>query len=413
MRVFLVKDLIRRWRSPVATLVMIIFPLFMTGMLGLVFGHGGDNDEFPPIKVLIEDRDGGFITEVIKGALGGEEAQKRLRVEFVVDVGRSRMERGMASALVFFPAGFTDAVLSGRPAQIEIVRNPAEGISPEIVEQGVQVLAVYLDQLQRVLGQELRELQAMIEDQRVPLPARVGVLASAMTERMRSVERYLFPPLVTVESVKQKEERGDSFSLHGYLLIMTTVMALLFVAARILGDMFDEQKSGMLKRQLASPAPVSRIIGAKLIFGVGFGLLIFCILAVIGLATGWIELPVDPGGSLLLALAFSLAASGVVALVLAFVRTEKQAGIASWLVVMAMSALGGSMINVEAMPAPMQKLAPFTLNYWVIGGFKELVFAGKGIGGVARHSAILGGVGAATLITSYLLLVRRYREVRS
>ena len=40
---------------------------------------------------------------------------------------------------------------------------------------------------------------------------------------------------------------------------------------------------------------------------------------------------------------FSLAACGLLALITSLVTTEKQAGIVNWLVIMGMSALGGSM----------------------------------------------------------------------
>ncbi len=411
MRNLLLKDLRRRWRSPAATLAMLIFPIFMTGMLGLVIRGGDGGAELPPLHLLVEDRDEGMLTQVLQGALGNEEAQKRLRVEFVGEEGRLRMERGEASALLIFPVGFTDSVLAGSQARLELVRNPAEGIAPEIIEQGTHALAAYLDQARRLLADQLLELKLLIEEENVPPATRVAALAGAVTERMQGVERYLFPPLLRIESVKEARPAGGS-SLRGYLLIMTTVMALLFVAVRSVGDLFDERKSGMLRRQLASPAGIERIVGAKLIFGVLLGLLVLAILAAIGFLTRWLRPPIDAAGALLLAVAFCTAACGAMALVFALVRTEKQAGILGWLVVMAMSALGGSMVNLEAMPAPMRAAAPLTLNYWAIEGFKLLVFEGAGLGEVRRHVLVLAGTGGAALLAGYLIMVRRFRELQ-
>ena len=413
---FIRKDLIRRWRSPAATLAMIAFPLFMSGMIGMVSGGGGSGDEeqFPPIKVLLEDRDGGLLTELLKGAMGREEVKKRLEVTVVGVEGRTRMEQGDASALVIFPERFTDDLLAGRPAQIEVVRNPAEGISPEIVDQGVQALAVYLDQLQRLLGSELDSLRTLLDADQFPASTTIGALAVAINDRLRGLDRYLFPPLIKIESAKQaKAPVEDRFNVYGYVLIMTTVMALLFVAARSVGDLFEERKSGMLRRQLASPADLRLIVGAKIVFGVVFGLLLLGLLAAIGLALRWLKPPIDIPASLLLGGTFSLAACGVLSLVFALVRTEKQAGILGWLVIMGMSSLGGSMINIENMPPAMRSLSPFTLNYWVIDGFKQVVFGGAHLGDVAKHVAILAGAGVATTLAGYGLLLRRSREVKA
>ncbi len=417
MWAFIRKDLVRRWRSPASTLAMLLFPLFMSGMIGLVSGGGGDDGAgFPPIKVLIEDRDGSFLTEFIKGGLGREEMSDRIATEVVGPEGRDRMAKGEASALVVFPAAFTDSLLAGRPVAIELVRNPAEGISPEVVEQGVQVLATYLDQAQRLLGAQLADLRAMTREEGVPAAARVGRLAEAVTERMAAFERYLFPPLLKVGSEKLPSATGRAgagFSVFGYVLIMTTVMALMFVAARSVGDLYDEQKSGMLRRQMASPADLRAIIGAKFVFGAVFGVVVCAILAALGFAFRWLEPPIDPLAAVLLALGFSLAACGLLGLMFALVRTEKQAGILGWLLIMGNSAVGGSMLPVENMPAPLRAAAPWTLNYWAIDGFKELAFAGAGVAGVARDAAVLGGAGVALSLAAWALMVRRSREVRA
>jgi len=409
------KDLIRRWRAPASTLAMLLFPLFMSGMIGLISGGGGGDEEFPVVKVLLEDRDDSWLTRLLKGGLGREEVRRRLDVVEVGAEGRALMERGEASALVVIPAAFTDSLLAGAPVTLEVVRNPAEGIKPEIVEQGVQALSTYLDQAQRLLGEQLREVRRLTEFDRVPPTDQVGRLAESFNERMRSFERYLFPPALKVKSEKRSDEQArpnsGSSAVYGYVLVMTTIMALLFVTARAVGDLFDERKSGMLRRTVASPADVRLIVGAKYAAGVALGLAVTAILAALGFAFRWLRPPIDPLGAVLLIAAFSLAGCGLMGLVFSLVRTERQAGLLSWLVIMGNSALGGSMVPVENMPAPMRALTPYTLNYWAIDGFKELVFGGASTAGIARHLLVLGAAGAALAAAGWAVMVRRSREM--
>ena len=61
----------------------------------------------------------------------------------------------------------------------------------------------------------------------------------------------------------------------------------------------------MLRRQAASPLPVSRIILAKFLFSVALGLVVMLTLAGTGLALGWISAPRDPLAALLLGLALA------------------------------------------------------------------------------------------------------------
>jgi ABC-2 type transport system permease protein len=152
-------------------------------------------------------------------------------------------------------------------------------------------------------------------------------------------------------------------------------------------------------------------VGAKYATGVALGLVVAAILAALGFAFGWLRPPIDPLGAVLLITAFSLAGCGLMGLVFALVRTERQAGVLSWLVIMGNSALGGSMVPVENMPAPMQALTPYTLNYWAIDGFKELVFDAASTAGIARHLLVLGLAGVALAAAGWAVMVRRSREM--
>jgi len=416
MWVLIRKDLLRRWRSPLSTIVMIVFPLFMSLAIGSISGGGGGGSEFPRIKILLQNNDeDGFLSNAIMGMAGQGEGQEYLEVVAVGDEGTEMMEEGKASAMVVLPDSFTTKVFNRDPVQIAVVRNPAEGIKPEIVAQGTDVVATYLDQGARLLSEELGIIKVMLEAENIPASTKVGAVAAGITTKINGVEKYLFPPLVEVGSIKENEEddEGPGSSVFGYVLIMTTVMALLFVATRSMGDIFEEHNNGMLKRQLATPMGIGLVVGAKTVFAVMFGVIVLMILGVIGLALQWIVPPVDLLAAVILGISFSLAACGFLALILSLVKTEKQAGILGWLVIMGMSAIGGSMMPVSQMPAPMQAAAKYTINFWAVDGYTRLVFSGEGLGDIMGNIIRLLIIGAVTITLAQALLVRRFREVAS
>jgi len=407
----IVKDLRRRWRNPVATAAMIIFPIFMASAIGTIASGGSSG--FPIIDVLIQnDDEDGVLSTAIIGALGQGQGQEYLNVMVVEEGAREMMENGEASALIVLPANFTSDVLTRTPATIEVVRNPAEGIKPEIIVQGAETASVYLDQGGRLLGDELGTLNDMFQADQMPNSMQVGLVAGSMMTKITGAERYLFPPLVSISHVKEvDEEGGPDFNIMGYLLIMTTVMALLFIAARSVYDLFEEAKSGMLRRQLASPVSIATIVGSKMIFGVVLGLIVLSILAVFGLVMGWVSPPVNIPAVVLLSIAFTFAACGILGMLFGMVNNEKQAGIAAWLVIMGMSAVGGSMVPIEQMPAAMAAASKFTLNYWVVDAYKEVLFWKGGVLDIASQLLLIAGVGVGTSLIAQVLLARRLGEM--
>jgi ABC-type multidrug transport system permease subunit len=59
-------------------------------------------------------------------------------------------------------------------------------------------------------------------------------------------------------------------------------------------------------------------------------------------------------------------------LIASFAKSRQQVQGMSTLIVLVMSCLGGSMIPSFAMPAFMQKISVFTVNYWGIQGFYDI-----------------------------------------
>jgi len=80
---------------------------------------------------------------------------------------------------------------------------------------------------------------------------------------------------------------------------------------------------------------------------------------------------------------------------------------------MGMSAIGGSMMPVSNMPAPMQAAAKFTINFWAIDGFTRLVYEGEAVGGIFQNIILLLAIGVVTISLAQVLLVRRFREMTS
>ena len=52
------KDLRRRLRAPLATILLLLFPVIFAGLIAFTFGAG--ETKVPKVRLLLEDRDGGL-----------------------------------------------------------------------------------------------------------------------------------------------------------------------------------------------------------------------------------------------------------------------------------------------------------------------------------------------------------------
>jgi ABC-2 type transport system permease protein len=406
------KDFVRRWRSPISTISLLIFPFMMSGMMGMI--SSGSSGGIPEITVFVLDRDDGLIGGLLTEGPQPPEGELALNLVKVGEEGFARMERGEASAMIVLEEGFTERALDGEAVEFRLVRNPAESIKPEIVEQGLIVLSTYIDVVVKVLGEELGEFTDMIDADEMPTMLAVTNLSSRVFKRLKAGERYLFPPVVEINSIKEgADEDGEveaGPNVFGYVLVMVAVMSVLFAATRAISEIYEERKTGMVRRVLSTPVPVTMFIGSKILFAVLFGMTVMGILLLAGGVLGWFGSAVPVAGVLVHTAAFSLAAAGLMVVVIGLVRTEKQAGIFSWILVMTMSAIGGSMFPAENLPAAMQGLARFTLNYWAVEGYLDMIVRGVSPAEVLRTSAGLGVVGVGLVSVGMLLMRVRVRE---
>lgn len=406
------KDFTRRWRSPLATIVLLAFPFMMAGLIGSISSgsSGGGMD----LTIFVLDRDGGLIGGLLTQGPPPGDSEVELNLVEVGEEGFARMEAGEASAMIVLEEGFSERAFDGEPVEFLLVRNPAESIKPELVEQGLLVLSTYIDVAVKVLGEEISEFGDMFNADEMPTMLAVTQLSSRVYKKLEAAGDYVFPPVVQVSSVKEgADEQGEveaGPNVFGYVLVMVAVMSVLFAAIRAVTEIYEERSTGMVRRFLATPVPVSHFIGSKILFAVLFGILVMAILLIAGGLLGWFGSSIPVVGVLAHTAGFSLAAAGLMVVIIGLVKTEKQAGILSWIVVMFMSAIGGSMFPAENFPEFMQGVARYTLNYWAVEGYLDMIVRGVDPAAVMPVSGALAVMGLVLTGIGFLLMRVRVRE---
>jgi ABC-2 type transport system permease protein len=411
------KDLRRRLRAPLATILLLLFPVIFAGLIALTFGAG--ETKVPKVRLLLDDRDGGLAGQLVAAAFQQGDAQKYFEVKKVEEGGKkmddaSRIEQEEATALLRLPAGFTDDVLAGRPARIELVKSPAQSILPDVAEQVSTVLAEGLSSASRLLRGPLDEIRTTTtqpaggpSDQRV---AQIAVLVNGVLARSRP---YLVPPVITLETATaaappaegRKPRSGAAGSIFLLMLPGISVYALFNLADQTMRDLLVEARLKTLRRQLAGPLTAGRILAGKALSTAAVAGISLVVLSAIGAAVA--PHGVSLAGYLLLSLALLAATTGFSSAVFSLARGEKQGATLASLLSLLMAFSGGSFIPLDSLPGALRALSPFSLIYWATQGFQKLVVDGAGLREVLPHIAVLAGGGLLLLTLSAPLWQRR------
>lgn len=401
------RDLVRYIRNPVRTAMLFAVPLMLAGIFALVFGGGGVDQI--SIRVLLFDEDDSLLSKLVEGAGGSSEMDQRLEIVAVGVEGYDMMERGEASALIHLPKGFSSDYLAGRPTTIEIVKNPSERFLPKVVDEGVGVGAVALSAGSRVFRSELEQIAAFVDSEAFPPDLAVAAVSTGFNQKLRSLEKFLLPPVVELETVTLSESPEDAdgqvSNILAYFLPGFSVMGILFLAQSATRDILRDREQGLVRHLLTAPVTTADYVRGKSLSVLLVTTTGFAVLVAIGVAAG-VDWGYAPGAAAMI-VASAVMASGVLLLVTSFVNSERQGDTLTTIIIMVSSMLGGAFIPISQMPAFVRPISASTPVFWSVDGFSKLTLGGGGLADILPNLAVLFGVGGLCLVTGSLLLRRK------
>jgi ABC-2 type transport system permease protein len=412
-----VKDLRRRARSPLATLLLLSFPLILAGLLALTFGSSGQ--QVPKVRLLIEDRDGGLVGRLVAAAFQQGDAQKYFEVKKVENAADAAgnpaalLEREDATALLRLPAGLTADVLAGRPAKLELVKSPAQSILPDVAEQVTTVLAEGLSTASHLLRGPLDQIRTSSDNPGGASDQRVAETAVLVNQAITRARPYVLPPVITLETAAQPEPgkpkapAGGSSGPSIFLLILPgiSVYALFNLADQSMRDLLVEARLKTLRRQLAGPITVGQVLAGKTLTTAAVAVLSLLSLTLIGAAVA--PRGVNLAGFLFLSLSLVVATTGFSSFIFGLARGEKQGATLANLASLVMAFAGGAFLPLNSLPAALRSVSPLSLIYWANSGYQKLITEGAGLRVLLPNIAILGGIGLLLLAVSAPLWRRR------
>jgi ABC-type multidrug transport system permease subunit len=112
---------------------------------------------------------------------------------------------------------------------------------------------------------------------------------------------------------------------------------------------------------------------------------------------------------MILATSFSVSSLGI--FLAAIAKSRQQALSLSTLVILVMSAIGGSMIPLFIMPEIMSKVALFSVNYWSIQGFYDIYWRSLPLSDILPRILVLCASGIFFSVFSIRLFSRNILKI--
>jgi ABC-2 type transport system permease protein len=369
-------------RDRVAQALTFALPIVFFSIFASVFGGQASGTSRIRIAVVDEDR-----SELSARNVAGLAKESALRVRRTTDTGTTLdraageqlVKNGDLPVTIVIPSG-TGAgfgVMGSGASKILLLADVSDPIAPQMVLGLLQKVAMTaapdlmmqggMKQFERYAG-ALTPQQRQAVDQWLPrLKAeaqdQTGASASAAADGM----------MLTTEVVDVMAGSTRRGSLISFYAAGIGVMFLLFSCVGGAGGaLLDEQEAGTLERLLTTRLGMSQLLIGKWLF---LALMGFTQLAVMFL-WGWLvfKLPLFghvPGFLIMTSVtAAAAAALGIMLATLAKSRAQLQGF--STILILTMSALGGSMFPRFLMSETMQKFGLLTFNGWALDGYLKV-----------------------------------------
>lgn len=365
------KELLSFFKDRRAMVLSFIVPIALISVFSLAFGGVGQGSDVNKIPLLVVDEDYSPLTKEILTSI---DSVKMLNVRYTTnDTAIDLIKTGKNAAALVFHKGFADSAndLKSLPWELEYDKSQEQ-------EMGM---------LQQFLGQSLYgKMGKTMMEKTIKKSFGFdfgggGADATANAASMKQFDSGFNAVSAGIQSAMHNtmklkmtsviKQAQDSVGMI-QAVAGTAVMMLLFGLVAMGGKILEEKENGTLKRLLYSPLHSNEILTGKMLTSVIVAIVQLAVMLlfaslVFGLHI-WSKLP----QLFIIVSATAIACSGFGVFLASIARSRDQLQGMSTLVVLVMSAIGGSMIPTFIMPAWMQKISPISINYWSIQGFYDV-----------------------------------------
>jgi ABC-2 type transport system permease protein len=315
---------------------------------------------------------------------------------------RSMVDDGAADvALVVLDNGTGfEELAAGKPAPLMILYDPFREISARLLEGVLQ--ESYFNALPSA---SVRMISGLIEEAFFTFePAQRQDLERGLLIMEERGADSAIGTLYARESVSEDMGLPAGVSYYAGAVAM---LFLLLSAVNGAMSILDEKENGLFDRVTLAPGGVPAYLQGKLAFLWLEGMVAVSVIFVVA----WLVFGVDLPGKflpwLIVSACAAFCAAGLALLFVSLCSSRRQAQSLGHIIVLVISALGGSMVPRFLMPPAVQDLGWFTPNTWVLEAYSSAFWEHDAAAVLALPLYLLFGVGLAASVVAMALQFRR------
>lgn len=386
------KDLKIFFTDKRAIILSLLLPIGLITLFALAFGGVGadDEEEGTPIAVLYADEDQTTSSKNIITELDAIPGIVCIATD--TQSAKNQIKSGDQIANIIIHKGYEDALNNGTDIPIELQYDQSRAMEISVLQN------LLVSKISSVKGEKDADkgVDRIMQNMFSNLPAQTqdsirNNLKSGLNKENEQEQ------LITMTSVVGEEESnwGLIQAVAG-----TAIMMLLFSVRSIGSGMLEEKENGVLKKLLQSPITPFEILFGKMLTAVIVAIFQLSVMFVFSWLAFGLDIFMNLPALIIMILTTAIACSAFGVLLASIVRSKKQADSLSTIIILFMSAIGGSMIPLYIMPAFMQDAAVISVNYWSIQGFYDIFWRETGVAGVTQNVIVLIAITAGVLAIS-------------
>ncbi len=369
-----------------------LVPILLISLFAFAFGGIGDNSgEVKQIELLYADKDKSITSQKIIASL---DSLKEIKMTAVSEVqGNNLLKKGKKVGFLIIRKGFQDSVKLGKKLPVVLKYDASHPFEYGILKSIVTG---------KIIGASIKNFQKNKINHY--LNANYANLSNTTKDKIihdfeNNAESNTGAFSLKSESIANEKDNNKNLGLI-QAVAGTAIMMLLFSITGIGGGLLEEKESGTLTRLLYSPIKATDILFGKM----GAILIISIAQLFIMFTFSWLAFGLPIFNDLLslsvltFAVAFSVSSFGI--FLVSIAKTRQQLQNLSTIIILLMSALGGSMIPLFIMPTIMRKIAVISLNYWGIQGYYDIFWRALNFVDILPRIAVLMGIGIVMISIS-------------
>jgi ABC-2 type transport system permease protein len=389
------KDLILFFHDQRSVIITFLLPVILITLFAFAYGSIGAYDgRSEPVKLLVTDLDQTSSSKKIIHKIDSLEDIRTIASDSIKST--ELVIKGKYACALIIYKGFQDSLVAGNATPVELVYDRSREMEIGILQQNL--ISTFMSSTGVIIVK--KSIEKYLEDQFPDLDNKIrdNIIKTAIKED------NIAPAIkwTSVVGIKNDTKLGLIQAVAG-----TAILMLLFSVAGVGTSILEEKENGTINRLLYSPLKGSTILYGKMLFAFFISILQLTAMFLFAWLIFNMDLSVNIPGLILMIIATSFAVSSIGIFLAAIAKTRQQAQNLSTIIILVMSAIGGSMIPLFIMPSILQKIALLSVNYWGIQGFYDLFWRVLPLQDILPKIVILLSIGIVMTLASTQLFKKR------